>query len=89
MLTYNGNPSRNQYAITINDNLKAFQSYDTLVAIYDYSTNTIFENETARISKTTKEYYTKWMVYNIALNPKTQFVKVSENDIQKKMEEQQ
>jgi hypothetical protein len=29
------------------------------------------------------------MVYNIALNPKTQFVKVSENDIQKKMEEQQ
>jgi hypothetical protein len=88
MLTYNGNPSRNQYIIIINDNKKAFQSYDTVIAVYDYPSNTIFENDTAWMSKTTNQYYTKWRVYNIPLNPNTQFVKVSENDINKMMEEQ-
>jgi len=81
MLTYKGNPSKNQYAITINDNQKAFQSYNTVIAVYDYPSNTIYENETAWMSKTTQKYYTKWRVYNIPLNPKTQIIKVSENDI--------
>ena len=88
MLTYNGNPSRNQYIIIINDNKKAFQSYDTIIAVYDYPSNTIFENDTAWMSKTTNQYYTKFRVYNIPMNPNTQFVKVSENDINKMMEEQ-
>jgi hypothetical protein len=86
MLTNNGNPSKNQYIIVINDNQKAFQSYDTIIAVYDYPSNTIFENETAWMSKTTNQYYTKWRAYNIPLNQNTKFLKVSQNDINKIME---
>jgi hypothetical protein len=86
MLTYNGNPSKNQYIVTLNENIKAFQSYDTVIAIYDYVNNIIFENKEAWMSKTTNNYYTKWRVYNIPLNPSTRFIKINQEDITKMME---
>ena len=83
MLTYNGNAAINQYIVTINDHLKAFQSYDTIIAVYDYDINTLYENDNAWLSKTTNKYYTKFRVYNIPLNPSTNIIKVSDNDIKR------
>jgi hypothetical protein len=86
MLTYNGNPSKNQYIVTLNENIKAFQSYDTVIAFYDYVNNIIFENDNAWMSKTTQKYYTKWRVYNTPMNPSTRFIKINQEDITKMME---
>lgn len=86
MKTNKGNPSKDQYTITINDNLKAFQSYETLVAIYDYRDNIIYQNNDARMSKTTNEYYTKWRISQIHLTPSTKIVCVSDYDIQQIMQ---
>lgn len=55
-----GDAVRNQYAIKCG-NYVAFQSYDSLIAVYDCNTETLTIGRYYNYSRTTSKYLKEWM----------------------------
>ena len=61
MLSYKGNKVANQLIIEYG-NFTAFQSYSTLIAVYDHKNNTLYQDK-ERYSTTTSKYLNIFINY--------------------------
>jgi len=68
--TRSGKAVANQYILDGN-NCKTFQSYDSVIATYDYNTMTLTFGEDYNRSRTTSKYLNKFLQDELSIHGKT------------------